>query len=137
MHTSLLVIAALLVFTSGVLLKGYQWRDPQMYALAALLGLEVAAGCATLRPQIQEARDDVVLACRKLTAAMVGDVSPSRAERIAQKVCLAETFAEVIAKEAVADEDQLFSETLPIETRPIDPDLAPLPAALGDAGAAR
>ncbi len=90
-----------------------------LYPRAALLVPALAAviiACASLRPQIQEARDDVVLACRKLTAAMVGDVSPSRAERIAQKVCLAETMASAIEREAEADAEQLFTETLPIDT---------------------
>jgi hypothetical protein len=92
-----------------------------------ILAFAFVISCASLRPQIQEARDDVVLACRKLTAAMVGDVSPSKAERISQKVCLAETFAERITREVEADSNALFSEELPLDLPP---------AVTADAGAA-
>lgn len=70
--------------------------------LLAMVSVQVIA-CASLRPQIQAARDDFVLACRELTQAMVGDGTPSKAERIAQKVCLVEQMGETIEHAIVAD----------------------------------
>jgi hypothetical protein len=86
-------------------------------AVALMLALTSAQviACASLRPQIQEARDDFVLACRKLTAAMVGDAAPSKAERIASDVCLVEQMGEkiehAIAKDTGAPD--LFTRDVP------------------------
>jgi hypothetical protein len=89
--------------------------------MLAILSVQIIA-CASVRPQIQAARDDFVLACRELTAALVGDATPSKAERIAQKVCLVEQMGETIEHAIAADGAELFTTDPP-------PGLAPVPIA--------
>jgi hypothetical protein len=104
-------------------LHSQRWHWTVDYLAVAMMLAIVSAqiiACASVRPQIQAARDDFVLACRELTAAMVGDTSPSKAERIAAKVCLAEEMGEkiehAIAKDTGAPD--LFSPDVPAELAP-------------------
>lgn len=78
--------------------------------------------CAAERPLIEDARNEFVKACTALAQATIGDAS--KAERIANNVCLAERMGETIEREVVKDAQAL--------------DLfQPVPPAFPDAGAQR
>lgn len=90
-----MVMAAVLVFVS----LHRKWHGPYLFAVTVLVACSFAlgpAGCASVRPQIQAARDDLVLACRQLASALAADTEPSKAERIMSDVCAVERLAEPI-----------------------------------------
>lgn len=120
-------LALLTIYLLLALLCTWERPTRDRLALTACIAALLINACASVRPQIQAARDDFVLACRELTAAMVGDGTPSKAERIAQKVCLVERMGETIEHEIVADGTELFAPDPPPVLAPAS--LAPQPIA--------
>ena len=116
MDLHLFLVIVLIASAVVILLSLYRgWPGPYLAAMATMAVCALALSCASIRPPIQAARDDFVLACRELTAAMVGDGSPSKAERIASKVCLVEQMGEQIEHAIVKDtgEPDLFTPDVP------------------------
>lgn len=75
----------------------------------AALGLGALVSCASLRPQLEVARDDFASACRNLTAAIAGDAHPDQVETVVQRVCVAEQMVDKITREIVAGEGQVLA----------------------------
>lgn len=95
LHAFLVVVMVMAWVVLFGCLCSQRWRPRPFYAAVAVCGfVGMLNACASVRPQIQAARDDLVLACRELTAALAADTEPSKAERIMSDVCAVEHLAE-------------------------------------------